>query len=280
MVKLKLFQCGEDPFNTYYCTAFSRQRAIQMANEWDDEAAKRIVEGMGGPLLVTGKYPGTGKSSLAMRWARQVDKKMLVVCPSNALADKISKDDGFDAITLHTIVGWWPEGTKDSATFKPTDVGPYEVILFKEVYFYTVQQLEWLATFMAAKKRAHMIIANGDPAQNEPVMQELSMEFDAYYDKIMAWIFPRRLNLEIAKRYTADDHCVMEVMYDQLRNDALSSERYSRSATTVGCGRCLGPKFNKTKSSPYAPRSHLRTPQSRGSTLGRIRHAGCRKTGR
>jgi hypothetical protein len=150
-----------------------------MANEWDDEEAKRVIEadmprddateepqiahidvGDGvyinievpraakkreGPLLVIGKYPGTGNSSLTMRWARQADKKMLVVCPSNALADKISKDDGFDAIMLHTLVGRRPEGAEDIATFKPTDVGPYEVILFEEVYFYTVQQPEWPA---------------------------------------------------------------------------------------------------------------------------------------
>lgn len=107
-----------------------------------------------------------GKSRLAMRWARQAGKNMLVVCPSNALADKVSKDDGFDAITLHTLVGRRPEGAETSATFVPTDVSPYDVVLFEEVYFYTVQQLEWLAAFVAAKKETHMVLANGDPAQN------------------------------------------------------------------------------------------------------------------
>jgi hypothetical protein len=85
-----------------------------------------------------------------------------------------------------------------------------------------------------------LIIANGDPAQNEPVMQELAVSFDAYYDEIMACIFPRRLKLEIAKRYTADDRRRMEEMYDALRNDNLSRQEVFPWVAGRLAGRRLG----------------------------------------
>lgn len=107
---------------------------------------------------------------------------MLVVCPTNSLANNVTKDDGFDAFTLYTIVGRRTKST-EKATLMPKDVAPYEVILFEEVYFYTVQQLEWQAAwrrrgkhtfvFVAAKMESHICISNGDPAQNKPVVKEL-----------------------------------------------------------------------------------------------------------
>lgn len=64
-------------------------------------------------------------------------------------------------------------------------------------------------------------------------MHELAVPFDKYYDKIMAYIFPRRPELKFAKRYTADDRRRMEEMYDQLRNDTLCSREVIQIA--VGC---------------------------------------------
>ena len=94
----------------------------------------------------------------------------------------------------------------DDSTFKPTVVDPYEGVLYvEEIFLYIVVQLEWLAAFVASKKKTHMIIANGDPSQNEPPTQELTIPFDAYYDEVMTTIFPRHLELVIAKRYTDED---------------------------------------------------------------------------
>ena len=42
------------------------------------------------------------------------------------------------------------------------------------------------------------------------------MDFDAYYEKILARMFPRRLNLRISKRYTRENRERMEKLYDEL----------------------------------------------------------------
>ena len=81
-----------------------RQKQIYMENEYDDEQAKRILEDCESkPLLVVGKYPGTGKSQLALNWGNK-RKDMLVVCPTNVLCDEIKKQD-YTAITVYTLLG-------------------------------------------------------------------------------------------------------------------------------------------------------------------------------
>ena len=83
--------------------------------------------------------------------------------------------------------------TEEDDTFTRFDVNPYNVTLFEKVFFYTVSHLEWLAVFVHRYQDSHIILSNGESAQNEPVAQNLEIDFDAYYDEILATIFPRRL---------------------------------------------------------------------------------------
>ena len=85
------------------------------------------------------------------------------------LCDEIAKQ-GYTAITTHKLLGRRPRGSEEEG-FKPFDVSGYNVILFEENYFYPVFQLEWIRDFMAANP-SKIFIANGDPAQNEPVGQK------------------------------------------------------------------------------------------------------------
>ena len=62
------------------------------------------------------------------------------------------------------------------------------------------------------------IIANGDSAQNAPVGQKLAVNFDGYYVKVLAQMFPRRLDLVIPKRYTDEDSQKMQELYGKLLN--------------------------------------------------------------
>ena len=211
---------------------FNRQTQIRMNDEFDNDEAKRIIEqqtetildddtgcefevsceGTPESLLVTGKYPGSGKSRLALHWGNK-RKDMLVVCPTNVLCDSIWQK-GYTAITTHKLLGRRPRGSEEEK-FTPFDVWKYNVILFEEIYFYPVFQLEWIRDFLISHP-SKIFIANGDPAQNEPVGQTLSVNFDAYYDQIMRQMFLRRLDLQIPKRYAPRDRERMTKLYDEL----------------------------------------------------------------
>ena len=129
---------------------------------------------------------------------------MLVVYPTNVLCDEIAKQ-GLPAITTHKLLG----------RRQPFDITGYNVILFEEIFFYPVFQLEWIWDFMAANPDK-IFIANGDPAQNEPVGQKMIVDFDTHYDHIMRQMSPRRLNLRVPKRYSPEDRERMEKLYDEL----------------------------------------------------------------
>ena len=191
--------------------AFSMQQQLTMKDEFSDEEARQIIES-GSPLLVVGKYPGTGKSRLALHWGK--DRGLLVVCPTNALCDEL-KIRKHKTITTHTLLGKRPVDDTDEKQYKPFDVSEYSAVLFEEVFFYPVYQLEWIADFMK-KHPDKTYIANGDPAQNEPVCQTLNVNFDDYYNEILAQMFPRRLNLKISKRYNDQDRERMELLYREL----------------------------------------------------------------
>jgi len=210
-----------------------------MKDEFDDEEAKKILQKPGrygkqvriapenvnpllmtdeeentpDPILITGKYPGTGKSRLALKWGNG-RKDMLVVCPTNVLCDEISRS-GYVAVTTHTLLGKRPLGVEDDQDFKPFDISSYNVILFQEIFFYPVYQLEWTYDFMISN-RDKTFVANGDPAQNEPVGQTLNVDFDTYYNEITTWMFPRKLELTIPKRYLEKDRDKMTELYDEL----------------------------------------------------------------
>src|SRR6218665_3027098 len=61
----------DDP-NTEEC---SNGGLAELENYYREREGKLPVSERKGPLLVTGEYPGTGKSSLAMRWARTAEKR-------------------------------------------------------------------------------------------------------------------------------------------------------------------------------------------------------------
>ena len=203
---------------------------IYMNDEYDDAEAARILDDpITTPILVVGKYPGTGKSSLALNWAKNKGSSMLVVCPTNALCDNLTKD-GFKAITVHTLLGRRPLSSDDATplvNFKAHDISQYQVIVFEEIFFYPVSQLEWIADFMN-RNNDKLFIANGDPSQNAPVKQELNVNFDEYYKFIFRQMFPRWLNLIIPKRYNAQDSTKMQQLYDELL--ACNSKPYSIAA--------------------------------------------------
>jgi hypothetical protein len=178
-----------------------------MNDEFDDEEAREILE-QKTRLLVVAKYPGTGKSRLALHYMREAREDMLVVCPTNVVCDEITKQ-GYTAITVHTLIGKRQQGTEEE-NFQPYDVSKYNIVLFEEIFFYPVYQLEWIWAFM--NRYEMTFIANGDPAQNEPVGQTLNVDFDDYYNEILACMFPCRLNLLISKRYNSEDRERMEML--------------------------------------------------------------------
>lgn len=165
--KLPLFgRSNDDHHGPPTIPAFLTQNQLYMKDEYDDIEAKKILE-EGSPLLVIGKYPGTGKSRLALNWGKSLKGKLLAVCPTNALCDELTKQ-GHIAITTHMLLGKRPTPGMGDESFKSFAVSEYSAILFEEVFFYPVSQLEWISSFMK-QHPDKIFIANGDPAQNEPV---------------------------------------------------------------------------------------------------------------
>lgn len=82
-------------------------------------------------LLIIGKYPGVGKTTLALKIAKKTASSVLVVCPTNSLARDIRKK-GFQAVTFHKLLGMGIDGVEKS----PMDLTDYKCIVFDEVFAY------------------------------------------------------------------------------------------------------------------------------------------------
>lgn len=126
------------------------------------------------------------------------------------------------------------DNAKEDDTVIVFHVKPCYVTLFEEVFFYEVQHLEWSAAFVHKYQDSHVIISNEDLAQNEPVVLNLAVNFDVFYDEIFATTFPHRLNLPVSKRYSEAARLRLEALYDALRNDSLLASKVFEMAVEHG----------------------------------------------
>ena len=155
-----------------------------------------------GALLIVAKYPGAGKSFISKDHARRNDEiaSTLFVCPTNDLRDNYLLE-GFQAITLHTLVG---KGGRDGVDggMKAYPIGDVRRVVFEEVFLHPTYARGWIVKYM--KRHPELAyVANGDPRQNKPVGEELVYDDRAacaYAFENLASVFPRKLTLMVNKR--------------------------------------------------------------------------------
>jgi hypothetical protein len=123
-------------------------------------------------------------------------------------------------------VDWNADGT--AVTHKKAfNVEGITHIHFDEIYLCTVRQLAWIGQFMRKHKDTITFTMAGDPGQNLPPGQTLidpsGAFFDAYYEKILAQLFPRRLTLRVSKRCkTEEERHFMRALCDALADETIS----------------------------------------------------------
>jgi hypothetical protein len=197
------------------------------AHEWPHTGAVTRVGGS--DIIVKGIVPGAGKTYSLLKYC-QGNRRALFVAPYNSLCDDLKKckcapgagactleqplcHRAFDAITCHSLFGMLldlsAEDAKAAGGRKPFDISAIDIIVFEEVYLNPphmlakLQEFKLLNTYCGNTPR--QFFAAGDPHQNAPIMDiDLCMttvERKAYYDSIIATMFPRAITLTICKRF-------------------------------------------------------------------------------
>ena len=175
-----------------------------------------------GPIALEAAVPGAGKTYLVLSWLERTGQKetAVIVCPWNALVTKLVRD-GWRAVTLHELVGRLAVETEDGVSFKKAyNLDGVTHVHFEEVYLYPVHQMGWIRSFLLGHPALTYSEA-GDPGQNAPVHQSLSVDSDAWYEMALATMFPRRICLRVSKR-VADpgDRARMMSLCEELRAEA------------------------------------------------------------
>ena len=166
-----------------------------------------------------GKYPGTGKTfSIKQYLEAHPEKKALVVSPMNKLKSEIASDfpAGTTVMTLHALLNEGIDGTVGKKGRK--DLSGYDVIAFDEIYLFTGAQLLkiYMLCLEVRRARSVVILATGDPFQNEPPGNGHSADYCQYiierlFQKIIYLTIPKRIVEEKRAFYTAVMDCLFEL---------------------------------------------------------------------
>ena len=191
----------------------------KLAGDEVDDILAELSGETRGPLLIVARYPGAGKSYISKEYARRNNEVdvTLFVCPTNDLRDNYLQE-GFQAVTLHTLVG---KGGRDGVDGgkKPYPIDGVRRVVFEEIFLYATYARGWVVRYIKSHPKL-AYVANGDPRQNKPVGEELvfdDREACAYAFDNLASVFPRRLTLTVNKRIEDPvKRAAMEKLCDEL----------------------------------------------------------------
>jgi hypothetical protein len=188
---------------------------VKVDDEWDK---KQVVEAIdqNNRLIVKGNVAGAGKSQACKDYIDSVGReKGLFITPYGNLGCELIKE-GYNAITLHSLLGILLNDTMNEEKAKPFDVSEIDVIVFDEVYCHATGQLERIMTYMD-KHKEKKFLATGDSNQLEPIGEKLNVKDKAeYYDYIIGVMFPNQIFLQDSKRLKnkEDQERLKQVKYD------------------------------------------------------------------
>ena len=154
------------------------------------------------PVIIRGKFPGTGKSYIGQHF-QKMSKNVLFVVPTNRQLQEI-QDKGIEATTYNKFFSIAVH--EDAGEKLPIyDYSPFDVIVFDEIYMLNLYTLNKVWQFM--ENNTHIIrIATGDVKQLEGVETMTNCQDPAtYIDNCIDTMFKYNTFLKICKRVGAKD---------------------------------------------------------------------------
>ena len=169
-----------------------------VSDEWNSKEINALL-GTGGDWILTSRYPGSGKTYSAIKYAKDSGKTFVVATYSNSQAKKLRKKYGKDvAFTLYKIAG-----ARVTDDVESKGLGGFDIVIVDELLMHGSIGFRILKAY---KERNHstQFIATGDPRQNKPIEQNWNGH-PAWYHEAVASMFPNELPLRVMKRYKDDE---------------------------------------------------------------------------
>jgi 5-methylcytosine-specific restriction endonuclease McrA len=170
-------------------------QTVNIIDEYDDNEFKQLFDN-NNRTMILGALPGVGKSSAVKRFANH---NTLFISPYNKLCQELKKD-GFVAITLNKLLGFFGDGV-DLVNTKTYDVTPFDCICFDEIALYTPNLLKRIDQFMINHSRIKFM-ATGDTDQLQPFGSSLNnvKDIKKYTKQCHGLMFPTVTTLSVNKR--------------------------------------------------------------------------------
>ena len=128
-----------------------------------------------------------------------MNKKIIVVCPTNVLAlDIQTKFKNVKAITFCNFAGLIAGEDRNKAPF---DISSYDVVLIDEIYNLATHHL-WKLKKIMGNNKGKIFVATGDHLQNNPIE---TVNDETIYNKIIQNLFLNHLQLHESRRLTNKD---------------------------------------------------------------------------
>jgi len=182
---------------------------VEIQNEWDTQEICNVFENKK-RVMVRAEHAGSGKSYAASYMA-QLGHKVLFVCPTNKLAINNK------GITINKLFGF---GMTDDVKMTKFDDTDYDVVVFDEIYFYSVGMLQKIKRY-CDNHLDKIIIATGDMNQLEPI-ECMGNNIDTnYLDTCINFIFPYEVYLQENKRLKTEED---KALLKQLKHDIFNIE--------------------------------------------------------
>ena len=110
---------------------------IPIEDEWSTESiCKKVIKQ--NPVIIRGKFPGTGKSYIGQHF-QKMNKNVLFVVPTNRQLQEI-QDEGIEATTYNKFFSIAVH--EDAGEKLPIyDYSPFDVIVFDEIYMLNLYTL-------------------------------------------------------------------------------------------------------------------------------------------
>ena len=171
---------------------------LEVEDEWDTKTiCEKIM--LRNPVIIRGKFPGTGKSYIG-EYFQKMGKNVLFVVPTNRLLQEKEVEattyNKFFSIAVHEDVG---------EKLPAFDYSPFDVVAFDEVYMSNLYVLDKVRRFIKENPDI-IVIGTGDVKQLQGVEVMTNCQNPAaYIDNCIDIVFKYNVFLEVCKRVGAKD---------------------------------------------------------------------------
>jgi hypothetical protein len=191
----------------------------KLSDEWSASEWNQLFNRSN--LLILAQYPGCGKTTAVLKYScltpdtLEVDcsKKLLVVCPYNALAlDIMTNYPNVTAITIEKLLNISVNDNEKSKG-EQYDISDYYHICFDEIFLNNQNKLRKIYRFIQRNQDTHNFSATGDLYQIQPIDERNgnNVNRNEYIMKCLMKMFKAKVTLKVNKRLKSEeDKKIME----------------------------------------------------------------------